>query len=218
MFDFLAPLAGVVYPLLSLFLILGVLAAVGLEGLWSATLMLVNIIVAGLIALGFYEPLAAFAQDYFYGGAFFWDWFFLGSLFAISVYVLRAVTDFMSPRKVRFPEMADTIGGPVMGAVCGYALLCFLSVGMQVVPLEPKPMGGSYVPGQGSLVGLDPGSQFLGFTYYQASGALAPLLFETDLSTLNNFQQTYTRRRELYATPKSNEAGPSGVWNTPAGS
>lgn len=111
-------------------LVLGVTYAVSSEGLWGAALVFFDVLFSILIALNFYEPLAKLLADNASAVAPFADLLCLGGLFAVSMIVLKLITDNVAPTQVRFPPPVYQLGRLVFafGAAClsvGFVLLLF---------------------------------------------------------------------------------------------
>ncbi len=208
-------LYGSVYPLLVLIVIGGTVVTLGLEGLWSGLIMLINVVAAGLVATGYFQPLAQYLHSLYPYAGFFWDVFALLALFLVMIFLLRTITDWLSPRKVLFPKLVDQIGGGLMGVITGWVLVGFFSFAILISPVEPKPLMGSMGPyGESYVLPGNPAQQWLLLTTYQSWGAMAPLTHNAQpFQNLgrDNMLQYYAERRELYASEKSIEAGVTGL-------
>ena len=207
------------YTIIMLLIIGAVVAMVGTEGAWSAALMLINTITAALLAMNFWEPLAALGIGYSPGTEFFIDFFLLTSLFAIIVMVLRTITDKLSRKRPLLPKLADTIGGFFLAAWTGWILVCFFSVALQTAPLARNFFG--FEPEANNFIGLGPDRVWLGFTQRMSNGPLMPLTADTEdpaqthvFDPRGEFIIKYATHRSTYATPTSVEAGISGVMIT----
>src|ERR1041385_3766658 len=79
------------------------------EGLWSNTITLINIIISGLVAFGFYSPLVVYLdEDVTNGQHTYWlDYAILWALFAVSMVVLRTLTGAASKTRMRFKHPVD---------------------------------------------------------------------------------------------------------------
>ena len=84
------------------------------EGLWSNTLTLVNIIISGLVAFGFYAPLVVYLDESVTDGqhTYWLDFAVLWALFAVAMVVCRALTGAFSKTRMRFKYPIDDVGGP----------------------------------------------------------------------------------------------------------
>src|SRR5687767_12713915 len=95
-----------------LLILLATAAGVWFQGLWSAAVTLVNLILSMVIATSFYEPAATAvegieaAKSYTYLLDFVLLWLIFGLTFAI----LRAITDALSAKAVTF-DLPVELGG-----------------------------------------------------------------------------------------------------------
>jgi hypothetical protein len=105
------------------------------DGLFTALCMLVNVLIAGVIAFGFFEPIADWLEGHVQGGsvAGYEDFIALVVLFAGSVIVLRSITNRLAPDMLDFPANAQ-YGGAVFGLVTGYFAAGFILCAMQTLP------------------------------------------------------------------------------------
>src|SRR5687767_95241 len=88
------------------------------EGLWSNTLTLVNIIISGLVAFGFYAPLVVYLDEMTDGEHTYWlDFAVLWVLFAITMVICRSLTAAFSKTRMRFKYPIDDVGGPLVGLI-----------------------------------------------------------------------------------------------------
>src|SRR5581483_7685888 len=76
-------------------------------GLWTNSLLLINLITAGLIATNYFEPLAERLEKFDARYTYFWDFLSIWLLFALAIGVLRGITDVISKVKVKFRRPVD---------------------------------------------------------------------------------------------------------------
>ncbi|QGJ71230.1 Hypothetical protein PBC10988_29340 [Planctomycetales bacterium 10988] len=198
--------------LIGLFLLCTALLA--LEGLWTAAIMFINTVIASMIAVMFFEPLAALLQSYAEWGTFFWDVITLLGLFAISAFALRELTDRLAPKMVRLPELIDRVGGAIFGAMVGAFMVCFIASALQTAPLAPKFMFEGFKPNEPYLFGMaQPDSYWLSFMKMESNGAFAPLTAAEGYEGFDSegFVKDYEEKRTMYQAEESIAAGMSGV-------
>ncbi len=113
------------------------------NGLFTSVAMLIQVVLAGLIAFGFWEPVADELDAYFRDGRFagYEDCIVLAALFSLALLGLRLITNRLNKAMIDFNTIAQQIGGPAVGAVTGYLLSGFLLCMMETLPLEDKFLG-----------------------------------------------------------------------------
>jgi hypothetical protein len=119
------------------------------DGLYTALCMLFNAVIAGIVAFGFFEPLADWLEGAFQGGSWagYEDFFALISIFFAAMLVLRSCTNRLAPDMLDLPANAQ-YGGAALGLVTGYFLSGFLLCALQTLPwhesfLEFRPRVGN---------------------------------------------------------------------------
>lgn len=116
------------------------------EGLWSNAIALVNILVSGLVAFGFYSPLTVYLDEMFDGQyTYVLDFVCIWGLFVVSMVVCRTVTELASRTRMRFKNPIDPIGGPAVGLIAGWAMAAFVMATLHTSPMPKDAYGGSLV-------------------------------------------------------------------------
>src|SRR5262249_6946709 len=97
------------------------------EGLWSNTITLVNILISGLVAFGFYSPLVVYLdEDVTSGQHTYWlDFAIIWALFTVTMLVCRTLTAQLSKTRMRFKHPIDPVGGPIVGLLAAWVLAAF---------------------------------------------------------------------------------------------
>jgi uncharacterized membrane protein required for colicin V production len=127
-----------------------------IQGLATAMTMFCNVVLAGLIAFNFWEPLAdlldpPLSRSFFAG---YEDAISLTALFGVSFAVLRLATNTLSRTINDFHPVAQLAGGAFFGMATGYLLTGFLVCIFQTLPWHEKFW--SYEPNwQANQSGLD---------------------------------------------------------------
>ncbi|MSR44783.1 MAG: CvpA family protein [Phycisphaerales bacterium] len=150
------------------------------QGLFSALLHCLCVIVAGAIALAFWEPVVlgfllkggAF-DNYAWGMA-------LGGIFVISLFVLRLISDSLIPFDVPLPQVPNTIGGGIFGFVAG------------VITIGVTSIACGFVQGPTELIG------FIGVAR-GADSRGAPMTFNAPWLPVANLTETFYRQLSLGA-------------------
>ncbi len=113
------------------------------EGIFTAFVMCVNVLVAGLIAFSFFEPLAGALEGVFASSILqgYEDALCLIFLFCVALGVLRWATNSLANVEIEFPQIVLRGGSVVIGLVTGYLLAGFLVCVLQTLPWDEHFMG-----------------------------------------------------------------------------
>lgn len=135
---------------------------VAAEGFIGATQICVIVIISGLLAMNFFEPLAEMLQGGPVGN---WaDVLALVGLFAAFVFGLRILAERIAPG---FPDASKLVyeGGRWFAAfLTGYVTCGFLLTALHTAPL-PREFAG-FTPERANFFSMAPDRQWLGFTQY----------------------------------------------------
>ena len=109
------------------------------NGLFTSVTMLIQVMLAGLIAFGFWEPIADQLDSYWPANsamAGYEDCIVLTGLFALALLGMRLTTNRLNKAAIDFPIMVQQITSPAAGALTGYLLAGFLICVFQTLPIE----------------------------------------------------------------------------------
>jgi hypothetical protein len=124
------------------------------EGLWSNTILLINIITSGLVAFAFYSPLAIMLDEQFDGSlTYAIDYAVVWALFVVSILILKAVTKAASSTRLRFRHPIDAVGGPLVGVIAAWVLASFVTATLHMAPMPKDAFGGKLVHSAGDVAG-----------------------------------------------------------------
>ena len=126
------------FAIILIIIMVGVFAGVMTQGFWSNTLTLVNVLAAGLLATNYFEPLAAYFDKNAPGLTYVWDFISIWLIFIGVMSLLRALTDYLSQVKVRFPKLVEIIGNYVMALWISWAFMCFAAATFHTAPFGAK--------------------------------------------------------------------------------
>jgi hypothetical protein len=106
------------------------------EGLFTAFTMCCNLIISGLVAFNFWEPLAdmldsPLSNSVLHG---YEDIFCLLALFCVTLGALRTVTNMLANAQITLPPLVDRGGGVLFGIITGYLATGFLMCAFQTMP------------------------------------------------------------------------------------
>jgi hypothetical protein len=128
---------------LTILIMLLVAAVFTFEGLFSAFVMCINILLAGLVACNCFEPIAAALEPHLAGtrALGYEDALSLIFLFWVTLGVLRLATGFLAGTVVSFHPLIQRTGGAVFGLGAGYLAAGFLMVAFQTLPCHENFLG-----------------------------------------------------------------------------
>ena len=201
---------------LFLFVVFAITAgAIWFQGLWSAAITLINLLLAMFIASNFWEPICTMIDGAQGSYTYLTDFLVLWLLFALAFGLLRAVTDLLSKTPVKFNMPVEMAGRSVLALWCAWLMVCFTGFSLQMAPLNSAtPMGAWPTPNSGVFFGAD--RVWLGFMQMESRGALArgniadtpdnPSDTSKNVETFDPFSEfplKYRARREKYAKLES---------------
>jgi uncharacterized membrane protein required for colicin V production len=186
-----------IFPVTMLLILFAVVATCFSEGIWSNAVRLVNVVMAGLLAMNFFEPLARWLDDWDKSYTYLWDFLALWGLFAIFVLIFREITDRVSRVKVRFLKVADRVGGVLLSVIVGWVVVCFTMTTLHTAPLGRNFMWEAFSSDtqERMLFGTGPDRQWLGFTRNLSTAAFSRTGEFNEFDPKNDFMQKYATRR-----------------------
>lgn len=129
-----------VFDVACLVVILGVTYAVSAEGLYGAAITFVNVMLAGIIAFSYYEPVAGMIGSIGFMETLA-DFVSIIVLFGVAFSAIRFVTDYLGPWYVRFHGAMDQIGRYVFGLATAWYLTGMLVCAVQTAPVHKMFLG-----------------------------------------------------------------------------
>ena len=159
--------------LISILILLIIPACTWWFGFWNNMLTMISCLLAALIATSAYPVISqkiieAAPESYIYAGDFVGLWAF----FAVSLMVLRGITDSVSKFKLKFDPITEMAGRTVFSLGTAVIVLCFASFTLQLAPLEQELFGESGQP-TGPAASSFPDQAWLGYAQYASTGPLA---------------------------------------------
>jgi uncharacterized membrane protein required for colicin V production len=114
------------------------------EGLWSNALSLINIIISGLVAFGFYSPLVVYLDEGLTNGqhTYWLDFAVIWALFGATMVICRAVAAAASKTRMRFKNPVDPVGGPLVGFIAAWVLAAFTLATLHTSPMPKNAFSG----------------------------------------------------------------------------
>ena len=182
------------------------------EGLWGAAIIFFEILIAGLVAMNFFEPLAELLNEYVPFLAGYEDGLTLLVLFGLTLFVLREADGALWPNMVRFPGVVHRAGAAVFGVLSGLAITGFLLCAFQTFPLPAGFMG--YDNEKKMVVGLGLDRYWLRFTQQMSQKAFSrgkEHVFDPDAAYIDMYQI----RRTIGVASSKEEGGAAGAGGEP---
>src|SRR5947209_6954801 len=130
--------------ILTLAVIGGVAFAQYRNGLFTSTVMILQVLIAGVVAFNFWEPVATELEPYLAdinSAVGLEDCIALTAVFCLTLLGLRWITNRINKAMIDFPPIVQQIGGPAAGVVSGYLVAGFLICVMETMPLEANFLG-----------------------------------------------------------------------------
>lgn len=132
----------VVLDLVVVLLIAAITYALSSEGAWGAALMFFNVLLASMVALNFYEPLAKLmAENMPSMLADFSDMFVFLAIFGLTTAILKLITDNLAPSMVKLPSIVFQIGRFGFGLAAALVTVGTLLLGLHLAPSHKKLFG-----------------------------------------------------------------------------
>ena len=157
-----------------------VAAASWFMGLWSNMLTLVVMLLSGLIATNYFEPLAAYFDKPVVGGpaaigsmatyTYLLDFICFWALFLISFFLLRILTDILSRHRVKFNFWVETVGRSILAL---WVAWIFVSIAAFSIQLSPLPAATVQSTPNSRIMLIGPDRIWMGFVQSRSRGALA---------------------------------------------
>jgi hypothetical protein len=189
--------------LLLLLVLAAVAAGVWFQGLWSAAITVVNMLLAMLVATSFYEPICTALEGVGAAATYTYllDFIVLWLLFGITFAILRSVSDFIAKKPMKFDLPVDMAGRTILALICGWLMVCFVSFSLHMAPLNsPAPLGAFASPAAKSFGPFAPDRMWLAFMHTRTTpAALGGNQFDKNA----DFLLRYRDRRVKYSADGS---------------
>jgi Colicin V production protein len=179
--------------LLTIVLMLLLAALQTRAGLFAALVLFCNVIVAGVLAFNFWEPLARMLGQHSPRLDQYADALWLTALVALFLIMLRWLTSYLAPRRLTLPPRFDRLGGALVGCCTGYLFAGLVSCLLQTLPLPERFLG--YDPQKGSALGA-PERVWLSLVH-RTSGVVCDQPDERWFDADGSFAARYARYRRI---------------------
>lgn len=158
-----------------LFILFAVFAMLYLESFWTNALTLINVVLAAILAMSFFEPAAQLLTDSLPSFTYLWDYLMLWLMFMIFFGLLRGLTDLVSRTRVKFRTPIEMPGRLICALLVGLVLVGFITTSFHIAPLPTAPFSGGFgkYPDSGPLLGLRVDTAFLNLVQMTSRGSLS---------------------------------------------
>jgi hypothetical protein len=172
------------------------------EGLFTAVTMTCNVVLAGVVTFGFFEPIADQLQpmfkDTFLAG--YEDFLCLLLLFCGVLGGLRTGTNALAPSWLEYEAVLQKVGASLFGLIAGYLVAGFLVCALQTLPWQKHFLGfdprvNPEGPGAKLRRVMPPDRVWLGMMHLASRNGFSweDTLFDSD----GSFELRYYRERRI---------------------
>jgi len=204
----------VIIDILLLLIWLAITWCVASDGAFSAGITCIVVIVSGLLAMNFFEPVSEIGQSILtsFAWQYRWDVVALLGLFIMFVVGLRYALEWVAPLYHQMEGRTNEVGRWGFGLVTGYVVMAFLLTALHTAPFPREFIG--FKPERSNLFDtLAPDRQWLGFTQYVSESLFAtgpaPRAFDGPVADFidgenantvwPSFPIRYATRRQVFA-------------------
>ncbi len=127
-------------------------------GLWDNLWAWINVILAGLLATHYFEPLAEWlssgsTKDYHW----YWDQLSFWFIYCVAYSMLRMFCEAFSPTRIKFRVPVEMAGKAVFALLTGWTLMCISAFSLHMSVTEMTAWGGAFMekPDDETLFGSD---------------------------------------------------------------
>ncbi len=141
------------------------------EGMWSNALRLICAVLAGIMAVNYFEPTAKALENLAPSYTFAMDFLAFWLVFVMVFLLLQGAGMGLSRVRVRFLKIADRIGSGILSVLIGWVMVCLVTTSMHLAPFPRDALGGSFRVESSPKGGLAPDYMWLGFVQKLSQGA-----------------------------------------------
>jgi uncharacterized membrane protein required for colicin V production len=157
------------------------------DGLWGNAITLVNVVIAGLIAVNYFEPATRYLSSVVPYMDYNLDVMVFGAMFGAVYAALRYIGLQVSQHTVRFHPIADQIGGGLLSLATGWVLVCLIVFAMHMSPMSRVYFFEGFQPEKEMFFGLAPDRNWLGFVSRQSTGSLGSNVVDAEGNVTSQF-------------------------------
>ena len=180
---------------------------VSTEGAWGAVHTFLCVLLAALVAMNIFEPLASILDGMVPAYKNYMDVIALVGLFIGLTFALRMGSEYLTPVYIGLPSTLDQVGKWAFGALTGYLTMAFLLAALHTAPLSREFMG--FKPERNNFFGMAPDRQWLGFVQYVTEKPFAKIIGQ-DPDTKQLIAHAFDGRYQLLGDKTA--AYPNTIW------
>lgn len=174
------------------------------EGMWNNCITLINVLLAALLAMNYFEPAADFLDSKMPSFTYVVDYLAIWFVFFLSYIILRAVTDQISKTQVKFIMPVEQAGRIISVIAIGWIMVCLTLASMHTAPLARTAVRGGFQPEpmSNNFLGMAPDRMWLGFVQHRSKNALSnnpPVIFDE----AGEYIFKYGGRRQKFSEQKT---------------
>ena len=179
------------------------------EGIWGAAHTFLCVLLAGLLAMNFFEPLANIL-DGLLGLAWknYSDIVALVGLFTGFIFALRLGAEQLSPTFIQVNPTFDQVGRWVFGVLTGYLTMAILLTALHTAPLPREFLG--FKAERANFFGMAPDRQWLGFVQYVTEKSMGKIIYKTNTVPAQYVMHAFDGQYQLLGDPTS--PYPETIW------
>lgn len=130
---------GIIYWMLIVFIGFGTVAMMIQEGLWSNTITLFSMVLAGLTAFALFEPVTVMADEATDGEyTYVLDLVVLWFIYFLTITILKTAAQSLSGTKLIFNHPIDQVASPIVALITAYLMVGFVIATLHVSPLSRR--------------------------------------------------------------------------------
>jgi hypothetical protein len=162
---------------------IGVAAGLWFHGTWGNALVLPSLILAGIVATNFFEPVATLLDGLAPNATYLFDFLALWGIFIGAYALFRGLTDAFAENWIAFPFPVETAGRSILAIVNAWVMVCFTAFSLHLAPLNSiRPLGAWEAPMDPIFLGMSPDRQWAAFAHSRSRGVLARGNFDPEAS------------------------------------
>ena len=179
--------------------------------LWDNLWAWINVILAGMLATNYFEPLAEFCESSISSNYhWYWDQLSFWFIYCVAVTMLRMFCEAFSPVRIKFRVPVEMAGKAVFALLAGWTLMCISAFTLHMSATEMTAWGGAFMekPDDETLFGSD--VLWMAFAH-KMSGPDGPISIDDahQFDKEGLYRVKYGLRRYRFQHLKNANAGPS---------